>query len=77
MSKNKFKKNTKKDRFLSGLQTISLESKTDSLTKRCKFNFHYMDFSQEAGQKFEDWGKKQLVELLKKLKAYCGEPLKY
>lgn len=37
-----------------------------------------MDFSQTAGQNFQDWeGANQLAKLLDKLKNYCGNSLKY
>ena len=36
-----------------------------------------MDFSQSAGQEFNDWSKDQLVKLLNKLKNYSAEPLTY
>jgi len=66
--------NKKKQNFLSNIPQTSIESDTDKLTKRCKFNFHYMDFSQ--GQNFTDWQPK-LSKLLDKLKNYSGESLNY
>lgn len=69
--------NSKKDGFLASIPTSSIDSKDDTLTRRCKFNFSYMDFSQPAGQKFEEWTHEQLFKLLDKLCAYCKEPLKY
>jgi hypothetical protein len=73
---NKFE-NTKKDAHLSSFPTVSIEAPDDELTQRCKFNFHYMDFSQLAGQKFEDWTNEQLIKMLNKLNNYCTQPLKY
>ena len=70
-------KSKSKDAFLSSIPTVSIDKKEDLLTSRCKFNFHYMDFSQAAGQKFEDWTHKQLSELLNKLKNYCERSLFY
>ena len=70
-------RNKKKDGFLSSIPILSLDLPGDVITKRCKFNFHYMDFSQPAGQKFEEWTKDQLTKLLNKLKNYCAQPLSY
>jgi len=57
-------------------ELISLESETDKLTQRCKFNFHYFD-SNNAGQDFLAWNHSQLVNLLNKLKNYSESPLSY
>jgi len=70
-------KNNKKDQFLRSFPDASLELDSDRLTERCKFNFSYMDFSQNAGQKFEDWTKDQLTKLLNKLFEYSKEKLGY
>lgn len=69
--------NSKKNGFLDRIPKVSIESANDTLTKRCKFNFSYMDFSQSAGQKFQDWTHEQLSKLLDKLYFYSKEPLKY
>lgn len=69
--------NSRRDSFLPSIPTASIDSKEDNLTKRCKFNFSYIDFSQSAGQKFEEWTHDQLSKLMDKLCAYCKEPLKY
>ncbi|MFH1019939.1 MAG: hypothetical protein V1782_04905 [Pseudomonadota bacterium] len=69
--------NKRKNARLESFVTASIEDSTDRLTVRCKFNFHYMDFSQPAGQKFNEWNKDQLVKLFDKLKNYSAEPLKY
>lgn len=69
--------NSKKEALFFRLPTTSIESEKDNLTEKCKFNFHYMDFSQ-AGQTFQDWEDgKQLAKLLDKLKNYCEKPLKH
>ena len=73
---NKFK-NTKREAFLNNIPCISIDDVSNNLAKRCKFNFSYMDFSQSAGQKFEDWSKEQLSKLLNKLHDYGKESLKY
>ncbi len=36
-----------------------------------------MDFSQTAGQKFQDWKECQLVKLMDKLKGYSSKSLEY
>jgi hypothetical protein len=69
--------NKKKDRFLSEIITASLESATDNLTIRCKFNFSYFDPSQTAGQGSRDWGVDGLSELLEKLTEFSKESLEY
>jgi hypothetical protein len=69
--------NTKRKSFLDDFPLPDLDSKDDKFTVRCKFNFHYMDFTQKAGQKFQDWTQKQLSDMLDKLKAYSEQPLNY
>lgn len=73
---NQFR-NRKKDSFLKSIPTASLDSDSDCLSKKCKFNFAYMDFNQPAGQKFKDWSQGQLSKLLDKLHSYSKETLKY
>ncbi len=73
---NRFE-NRRKNAFLNSRPIASIDDKNDKLSELCKFNFHYMDFSQSAGQKFEDWNQKQLTDLLNKLKNYCGRSLSY
>jgi len=69
-------KNTRKEAFLNNIPCVSIDDIKNDLTKRCKFNFSYMDFSQSAGQKFEDWSHEQLAKLLNKLHNYSKESLK-
>lgn len=69
-------RNDKKERFLANIPTCSLESETDILTARCKFNFAYFE-KQSASQSFEDWDHNNLSKLLNKLKDYSKEPLTY
>ncbi len=69
--------NTRKASRLKSFVKASIEEDKDRLTLRCKFNFHYMDFSQAAGQKFADWNREQLAKLLDKLKNYSEESLSY
>lgn len=70
-------RNSKKESFLSSIPTASLDSDGDDLTKRCKFNFSYLDSTQKAGQKIEDWSLSELQKLFDKLHQYSRESLKY
>lgn len=67
--------NSRKAPFLATIQSTSIYSDSCSIAKRCKFNFHYFDNSQEAGQDFSDWSKQKLEELLNKLKHYSERSL--
>lgn len=69
--------NSRKQCFLDQVPTASLDSPTDLLSQRSKFNFAYMDFNQKAGQRFEDWSGVQLEKLLNKLHEYSKEPLSH
>ena len=53
-----------------------LEDENDTLTQRCKFNFHYFTL-QKAGQDFQDWNHQKLIKLLNKLKNYNENSLAY
>lgn len=66
----------RKDRFLSGIPTASIESLDCPLTKRCKFNFSYFE-KQPASQDFAEWDAAQLIGLFEKLREYSREPLSY
>jgi len=70
-------KNKNRDSFLKLIPAACIEHPDDLLTTRCKFNFGYMDFNQKAGQKFSDWSKEKLSELLDKLHYFSKEPLDY
>ena len=69
-------KNSRAKSFLNSIPTASLDADNSDLTKRCKFNFSYMDFSQSAGQNFNDpaW---DLIKLLDKIHHFSKETLKY
>lgn len=56
---------------------IMLETTTDKLTARCKFNFHYFTKDKNAGQGFDEWTHGQLLKLMDKLKAYSENSLGY
>jgi hypothetical protein len=70
-------KNSKRDKFFENVIKANLESDSDNLIIRSKFNFSYMDFSQEAGQDFSDWGEEKIIKFLNKLIEYSKESLKY
>ena len=70
--------NTRKEQRLSEFtKQIMLETLTDKLTARCKFNFHYFTKDKNAGQEFNEWTHKQLLKLIDKLKAYSENSLGY
>ena len=73
---NKFK-NSRRETFLNNIPCVSIVDEKNNLTARCKFNFSYMDFSQPAGQRFEDCPQVQLAKLLNKVYNYSKESLKY
>ena len=70
-------RNKKKENFLASRSLPSLEDDNNDLTIRCKFNFSYLDSSQDAGQEFRELKHKQLIDLLGKLKDYTAKPLDY
>ena len=69
--------NSRKDAFLTRFPTASIDSKTDKLASKCKFNFGYFTNSQRAGQDFKDWSNEQLLKLLDKLVSYSKESLSH
>ncbi|WP_323586753.1 hypothetical protein [Aliarcobacter butzleri] len=74
---SKYGKNSKKEKNLSIIkENASLELKTDILTKRCKFNFHYFN-KYCAGQDFKDWHPDKLIMLLEKLTLFSENSLTY
>jgi len=70
-------KNKKREEFLKGIPSASIELDTDILTLKCKFNFAYFDSSQKCGDDFSDWTHDELVKLFEKLKNYSKNSLKY
>lgn len=68
--------NKRKERFIATIPVCSLDSSTDKLTAKCKFNFAYFE-KQAAGQDFHEWPEGKLHKFLNKLKEYSGESLKY
>ncbi|MCG6390274.1 hypothetical protein [Vibrio fluvialis] len=69
--------NSKKKGFLESIPTCSIESETDILAQKGKFNFSYFDCSQDAADSFNDWSKENLVQLYDKLKEYGKFPLEH
>lgn len=76
MKKQRFK-NKLKDKALDKLDRASLDDDDNDLTTRCKFNFSYFDYSQDAGQNFSDISENQLQELINSLKEFSRRSLKY
>ena len=74
---SKYGKNSKKTKNLTIIkENASLELKTDILTKRCKFNFHYFN-KNCAGQDFKEWSPEKLIMLLEKLTLFSENSLTY
>jgi hypothetical protein len=67
---------TRKDKFLADINQTSIDSETDLLTEKCKFNFAYF-VKQPAGQSFEEWDVNKLHKLLNKLKDYSQASLSH
>ena len=68
--------NNAKAGFLASIPTASFDSDSDTITKKCKFNFAYFE-KQDAGQDFSDWSASQLIKLSDKIKEYSKESLRY
>jgi hypothetical protein len=69
-------KSDRKAKYLANLPQCSLDSETDPLTSKCKFNFAYFE-KQTASQSFDEWSREKLCKLLDKLKEYSQQPLSY
>lgn len=78
-TRKQFGKGPKKQGFIESKPDDSLA--TSDIAMRCKFNFSYLDQSQEAGQSFVDWNTtspiSQLSKLNDKLREYSRESLKH
>lgn len=71
--KGKFK-NPGKEKFLADIPLASLDSPSDDLALRCKFNFSFYDVPKgKTG--FEAWGQSQLHQLIIKLKDFGRKSL--
>jgi len=77
MAKNKYNKNSRKQKYLNSLPTISLDDAENDITIRCKFNFSYFTLDPNAGENFNEWDQKELAKLLDKLKEFSKKPLSY
>lgn len=62
--------NGRKEKFLNTFPPISLDDKNNNLTNRCKFNFSFLDESQEYSEKIENFTELQLQKILQKLKDF-------
>lgn len=67
--------NHRKVSFLESIPQSSILLPSCPLARRCKFNFHYFDNSQAAGQDFCDWSLENIIKLLNKLKHYSEKSL--
>lgn len=60
--------NSRKDRKLRQLHITDLTVSGEDLAKRCKFNFSYLDTSQEAGVDFSELSQERLNEIMQFMK---------
>lgn len=67
----------KKAAFLDSIPLASIELPTDTLAKRCKFNFSYFTVQKNAGQAFSDLNPNELVALLEKLSHFSADSLEH
>lgn len=69
----------RKNAFLSSLPKDSIS--TSDITTRCKFNFSYLDISQEWSSDFIDLntcsGQSKLLKLIDKIKEFSRQPLNH
>ena len=63
--------------FLDSLPKASLDLPSDSLARRCKFNFSYFEVQRDAGQDFCNWDASKLSEFIVKLKGFSKESLSH
>lgn len=70
--KNKFA-NKLKDAKIQSIIQNSLVEDLNNCAKRCKFNFHYLDFSQRHGSSFETCS--NLAKLMNKIKILSEKSL--
>ena len=66
-----------KKSFLESIPTASFFSDTDLIAKKCKFNFSYMDSTQDAGKDFKDFTDEQICKILDKIKNYGKDTLEH
>ena len=70
--KNKFS-NSRKQCFLENMPRIDFNSEHESITQRCKFNFHYINFTPPAA----NFKTGNLQGLMDKLKLFSQYSLEY
>lgn len=66
--------NPKKDNFLASIPDASFDLPSDTITKRCKFNFSYFD-NQNGEKGFDTWDQAKLAAFINKLKDFGRESL--
>ena len=67
--------NKQKNKYIGSIIDISLEDISNDLTNRMKFNFSYLDTSQEFADDFNDWTDQQRIKLFTKLKEYSRKSI--
>jgi hypothetical protein len=68
--------NSRQKKFIENFPSTSIESNSNNITQKCKFNFSY--YTEEKGNaNFEALTVEQLLKLLHKLKDYSRENLSY
>ncbi len=70
--KNKFS-NSRKESALSSLEPLKFDTEHESITQRCKFNFHYLNFTPPAA----DFKTGKLKDLMERLKCFSEKSLEY
>lgn len=70
-------KNKRKDTFLKKFSTVSIENANNNLASRCKFNFSYFTYGDNAGQNFDEWPCDKLQKFLTKLRHFSVETLEH
>ncbi len=70
-------KNSKRESFLIRFPSVSLDSESNNLTYRMKFNFSYFDCSQSYGEDIKELEKEKSNKLIKKLIEFSRENLKH
>ncbi len=69
--------NSKKDSFINSFPQASLDSETDTLSNRMKFNFSYFDSSQSLCEDIKNMQKDDSNKIFKKLIEYSRENLEH
>jgi hypothetical protein len=67
--------NSRKKKFIEDLPSTGITS-TDIIS-RCKFNFSFLDSSQEYGSSFSELSNDELILLIDKIKLYSRDSLRY